>query len=74
LQPLPVAIGRVAFIRRVRPSGRITVLGVKFKIGKRLAHHYVSAKLYTRSMTLKVYHHGRLIKQFDFPFVGKLKL
>ena len=74
LQPLPVAIGRVSFIRRVRPSGRITVLGVKFKIGKRLAHQYLSAKLYTRFMILKVYQRGRLIKQFDFPFVGKLKL
>lgn len=74
LQALPITIGRVAFIRRVRPSGRITVLGVKFKVGKRLAHQYLSAKLYTRSMMLKVYYHSRLIKQFDFPFVGKLKL
>jgi len=74
LQSLPVAIGRVSFIRRVRPSGRITVLGVKFKVGKRLTHQYVSAKLYTRSMTLKVHTRGRLIRQFDFPFIGKLKL
>lgn len=74
LQPLPVAIGRVTFLRRVRPSGRITVLGVKFKVGKRLAHQYISAILYTRTMILKIYSHGHLIKQFDFPFVGKLKL
>jgi len=25
-------------------------------------------------MRLKIYSHGRLIKQFDFPFIGKLKL
>lgn len=74
LQPLPVAIGRISFIRRIRPSARISVLGVKFKIGKRWAHQYVSAKLYTRSMILKVYQRSRLIKQFDFPFVGQLKL
>jgi putative transposase len=74
LQPLPVAIGRVNFIRRVRRSGRITVLGVKFKVGKRFAHQYVSASLYTRMMILKIYSHGHLIKQFDFPFVGKLLL
>jgi hypothetical protein len=73
-QPLPVAIGRVVFIRRVRPSGRITILGIKFKVGKRLAHHYVLARLYTRTMTLKVYSQGHLLKQFGFPFVGKLKL
>ena len=71
LQPLPVAIGRVTFIRRVRPSGRITVLGVKFKVGKRLAHQYISAVLYTRTMILKVRSGSHLIKQFDFPFVGK---
>lgn len=71
LQPLPIAIDRVTFLRRVRASGRITVLGVKFKVGKRLAHQYVSATLFTRTMILKTYSHGHLIKQFDFPFVGK---
>jgi hypothetical protein len=74
LEPLPVAIGRLTFLRRVRPSGRITILGVKFKVGKRLAHQYVSAILYTRTMLIKVYARGHLIKQFDFPFIGKLKL
>jgi transposase InsO family protein len=74
LEPLPVAIGRVTFLRRVRPSGRITILGVKFKVGKRLAHRYISAILYTRTRIIKIYSHGHLIKQFDFPFVGKLKL
>lgn len=71
LQPLPVAIGRVTFLRRVRASGRITVLGVKFKVGKRLAHQYISATLYTRTMILKIYSQGHLIKIFDFPFIGK---
>jgi hypothetical protein len=47
---------------------------VKFKVGKRLAHQYVSAILYTRTMLIKIHSHGRLIKQFDFPFIGKLKL
>jgi putative transposase len=74
LQPLPVALGRVTFIRRVRPSGRITILGVKFKVGKRLAHRYISAILYTRTMLLKIYSQGHLLKQFDFPFIGKLQL
>lgn len=73
-QPLPVAIGRVAFIRRVRRSGRITALGVKFRVGKYYAQQYVSAILYTRTMTVKVHHQGRPIKQFAFPFVGKQKL
>ena len=74
LEPLPIAIGRLTFLRRVRSSGRITILGVKFKVGKRLAHQYVSAVLYTRMMLVKIHSRGHLIKQFDFPFVGKLKL
>jgi hypothetical protein len=71
LQPLPVAVGHVTFTRRVRTSGRITILGVRFKVGKRLAHQYVSATLYTRTMIVKIHSHGQLIKQFDFSFVGK---
>ncbi len=71
LQALPVSIGHVTFLRRVRTSGRITVLGVKFKVSQRLAHQYVSAILYTRTMLLKIHSRSHLIKQFDFPFVGK---
>ena len=71
LQPLPVTVGYVRFTRRVRSSGRITILGVKFTVGKRLAHQYVSAILYTRTMILKIRSSGRIIKQFDFPFIGK---
>ncbi len=63
LEPLPVAIGRVTSIRRVRSSERITMLSVKFKFGKRLAYQYLSAMLYTRTMLLKVHSHGRLIKR-----------
>jgi transposase-like protein len=73
-QPLPVAIGRVVFIRRVRPSGRITVLGIKYKLPKRWAGHYVVATLYTRTMTIKIRHHPHLLRQADFPFVGKRTL
>lgn len=72
--PLPVAIGCVVFLRRVRGSGCITILGGQFRVGKRLAHHYITARLYTRTMLLKVYAHGRLLKHFAFPFVGKLQL
>jgi hypothetical protein len=73
-QPLPVAIGRVIFIRRVRPSGRITVLGVKYKLPQRWAHHYVIATLYTRTMTIKIRHQHRLLQQAIFPFVGNRNL
>jgi hypothetical protein len=73
-QGLPVSVGRVSFIRRVRRSGQITVLGVKVRVGKRLAQRYVRVTLYTRTMTLKVYHQRHLVKQLPFPFVGKLRV
>jgi len=70
-QPLPVAIGRVVFIRRVRRSGRITILGVKYRVGKRWANHYVVATLYTRTMTVKIRHQHHQLQQVSFPFIGK---
>lgn len=73
-QALPVCVGKVSFIRRVRPSGQIRVLGVKVRLGKRLAQQYVRVRLYTRTMTLKVYRHRRLVKQLAFAFVGKRTL
>jgi transposase InsO family protein len=71
LHPLKVAIGRVVFIRRVRRSGRITILGLKFRVGKPWANHYVVATLYTRTMTLKIHHQQRLLRTEVFAFVGK---
>lgn len=70
-RPLPVATGRISFIRRVQPAGCISVLGVKVRVGKRWAHQYVVARLYTRTMSLHILSHGHLLKQFPFPFVGK---
>lgn len=61
--PLPICDGKVSFIRLVRPSGRITLLGEKFKVGKRMKHHYVKATIFTRSEQVKVYFLGRILKQ-----------
>lgn len=72
-QPMPVAIGKVTFIRKVRVSGRITILGIKVKVGKRWHGHYVRASLYTRTQTLKVYHRNRLVKQVKYPIRGVSK-
>lgn len=66
-QPMPIAVGKTTFIRRVRRSGRITVLSVKVRVGKRWLGRYVRAVLYTRTQWLKVYQNTRLIKQIPFP-------
>jgi hypothetical protein len=61
----PSVWGKVTFIRLVSGEGNITVLEQKFKVGKRLKFQYVKAVLYTQYQVLKVYHKGRLVKQFD---------
>lgn len=70
LQSMPVAIGKVTFIRKVRRSGRITILSVKVHVGKRRQGRYVQATLYTRNTRLKIYHGHPLIKEMDFPLRG----
>jgi len=70
LHPMPVAIGKISFIRKVRRSGRITILGVKVRAGKRLRGYYVQAILYTRKAKLKIHHGSKLIKTIDFPMRG----
>lgn len=65
-EKLPLAAGRVSFIRRVRRSGRIIILNEKFFVGRRLRGQYVWATIFTRTQQLKIYSHGRLIKTFDY--------
>lgn len=63
---LPIAVGKVTFIRLVSMGGHISILGQRFKIGKRLKFCYVVATIYTKRKSLKVYHKGRLVKEFAY--------
>jgi len=65
-QALPIAVGKVSFIRLASTQGSISLLGQQFRLGKRLKFQYVKATLYTRQQTLKVYHQGQLIKQLPY--------
>jgi transposase InsO family protein len=65
-QKLPIAVGKVTVIRLVTAESHIHILGQRFKVGKRLKFQYVKATLYTRHKTLKVYHKGRLVKEFAY--------
>jgi hypothetical protein len=47
-QRLPIALGRVTFIRMVSANGNIHLLGLTFKVGKRLKGQYVKAVLDTQ--------------------------
>ena len=64
---LPIAAGKVTFIRLVSVQGTIGILGQSFKVGKRRKYQYVKVILYTKYQRLKVYHKGKLIKEFPYP-------
>ena len=64
---LPVTIGRVTLIRLVSTQGTIRVLSQSFKVGKRLKYQYVKVTIYTKYKKLKIYHKGKLIKEYPYP-------
>jgi hypothetical protein len=68
---LPIAIGKITFIRLVSVQGTTRILSQSFKIGKRLKFQYVKATIYTKYQRLKVYHKGKLIKEFSYPLSKK---
>jgi putative transposase len=68
---LPIAAGKVTFIRLASTQGTINILGQSFKVGKRLKFQYVKATIYTKYQKLKVYHKGRLVKEFPYPLSKK---
>ena len=69
LDPLPIAAGRVTFIRQVTPHGNIHLLSQTFKVGKRRKGQFVKAVLDTQQARLTVYVQGRIIKRWPYPFV-----
>jgi transposase InsO family protein len=70
-EPLPIAAGRVTFIRQVTPNGNIHLLSQTFKVGKRLKGQYVRAVLDTHCGWLTVYLHGRVFKRWPYKLVNK---
>jgi transposase InsO family protein len=70
-QKLPICVGKITFIRLVSAEGHINILEQRFTVGKRLKFQYVKATLYTKHQTLKVYHNGRLVKQFVYKLPRK---
>jgi len=69
LTALPIATGRVIFIRQVTPKGWIHLLSLSFKVGKRLKGQFVKAVLDTQRAQLTLYAQGQIIKRWPYPFV-----
>ena len=68
---LPIAAGRVIFIRQVTMHGKIHLLSQTFNVGKRLKGQYVKVVLDTQRAQLTVYVKGRIFKRWPYPFLKK---
>jgi hypothetical protein len=69
--PIPIAAGRVIFIRQITPNGNVHLLSQTFKVGKRLKGEYVKVVLDTHHGQLTVYRQGRVFKRWPYPFLKK---
>ena len=67
--PLPIAAGRVTFIRQVTIHGNIHLLGLTFKVTKRRKGQFVKAVLDTQRAQLTIYAQGRIIKRWPYPYL-----
>ena len=69
---LPLARGRISFVRRVAEAGTIDLPGDTYRVGRRLARQYVVATLYTHRREIVVKLDGRVVKRFSCPIREKV--
>lgn len=67
---IPIAKGRVSFIRKVDPHGKIDVNGSTYFIRRKLEGQYVVATIFTHGKRLVVKQDNKIIKSFSFPIKG----
>lgn len=68
-EPLPIAAGRVTFIRQVTRQGNIHLLSQTYRVGKRLKGQYLKVVLDTQRAQLTAYVKGRIFKRWTYPFL-----
>jgi hypothetical protein len=71
IETVPIAAGRITFIRQVTLSGNIHLLSQTCKVGKRLKGEYVKVILDTRHAYLTVYRQGRIFKRWPYACLKK---
>jgi len=69
---IPIAKGKVSFIRKVDPHGKIEVNGSLYFIRRKLEGQYVIATIFTHRKRLVVKQKGKIIKSFLFPIKGHI--
>jgi len=67
---LPLAEGRVTFIRRVSGAGTVTVLSQTFRVGKRHRGLYLRLVLDTGRGRLTAYLNGRVLKRWPYELLN----
>ena len=63
---LPLAAGRVIFIRRVSVAGTVTVLSQSFRVGKKHRGLYLQMVVDTGPGRLTAYLNGRVLKRWSY--------
>ena len=67
---LPLAAGRVTFIRRVSVAGTVTLLSQSFRVGKRHKGLYLRLVIDTGKGQLTAYLNGRVVKRWPYQLLN----
>ena len=67
---LPLAAGRMTFIRRVSVAGTVTVLSQSFRVGKKHKGLYLRLVLDTGRGYLTAYLNGRVLKRWPYKLLN----
>jgi hypothetical protein len=67
---LPLAAGRVTFLRRVGVTGTVTVLSQAFRVGKRHRGLYLRLVVDTKRGWLTAYLNGRVLKRWPYKLLN----
>jgi len=70
-EQLPLAEGRVIFIRRVSHAGTVTVLSQKYRVGKRHRGLYLRLVVDTGRGWLTAYLNGRVLKRWPYKLLNE---
>jgi putative transposase len=68
---LPIAAGRVIFIRQVSVTGAVSVLSQSFRVGKRHRGLYLKLVLDTGRGWLTAYLNGRVLKRWPYKLLNR---
>ena len=67
---LPIAKGKISFVRKVDFHGKVEINGVPYFIRRKLEGQYVVATILTQKKKIVVKHEHEIIKTFSFPIKG----